>query len=150
MVLYKCERCCIEYTRKSTYTDHLKRKYPCKQILRISNDKPIKTDEINPNIMLDVIVENKITSICCKFCNYIFKRKDYLKKHLDQSCKVKKEKEKTEINFIKKITELEEKNKKMEEEIYKLKTKKINNIQPNIIINNINNDENVEKNLIKK
>jgi hypothetical protein len=142
MVLYKCDRCYNEYTRKSTYTDHLKRKYPCKQISNIINDNPIKTDINNQNIILDITIENKITSICCKFCNFIFKRKDYLKKHLDQSCKVKKEKEKTENNFIKKIEELEEKNKKMEEEINKLKSKKTKNVQPNIIINNINNDEN--------
>ena len=162
MVLYKCERCCIEYTRKSTYTDHLKRKYPCKQIIILSDNKPMKTDEIfiknnekfkktdetTPTLGLDANFDNNIiniTTICCKFCNAIFKRKDYLKKHLDQSCKIKKQKEKSENNLFNKIAELEEKNKKMEEEINNLKLKKTKKSgSPNIIINNngvINNNQ---------
>ena len=135
-----CERCKIEFNKKSNYLNHINRKFKC--ILKIPKKE----------IIIEPIIIHKIPSkLECKYCNRIFSRSDALKIHIESRCKVRKEKEKEKEKFnnifINRITELEEKNKKMEEEINKLKSKKPNNIQPNIIINNINNDENVEKKL---
>ena len=155
MVKHICDRCKIEFNKKSTYINHLNRKNQCKVNIIVSDEIQIKSDEnpMKPDenyINYDNIIETKQNinhlSIYCKFCNKEFKRKDYLKKHLDQSCKLKKEKETMEATMLIKIAELEEKNKKieeknkkMEEEINNLKLKKTKKAQPNIIINQTNN-----------
>jgi len=158
MVLYTCIKCNFKFTRKSTYTDHLNRKNPCKPNIIITTENPQKTTENQQNYnILPPEIHNLTVNdaICCDFCKKIFTRKDALKRHLDQSCKLKKEKETMEATMLIKIAELEEKNKKieeknkkMEEEINNLKLKKTKKAQPNIIINQTNNTINNNNNQI--
>ena len=106
-----CERCKIEFNKKSNYLNHINRKFKC--IPKIPKKE----------IIIEPIIIHKIPSkLECKYCNRIFSRSDALKIHTESRCKVKKEKEKEKFDniFINRITELEEKNKKMEEEINKL------------------------------
>jgi len=143
MVVHKCIRCGLEFYKKNHHTFHINRKYPCKAIIIIDDENPPGNDEINEIQILDP------PEIRCNYCNQIFKRKDYLKKHVDLRCKVKKEKDKNDNILLQKILELEEKNKIIEEEnkvikqkINILETTKTNKKIKNptqIINNNINN-----------
>ena len=106
----------------------------------------LESEKNNTNVLTASIskqtLETNNNIICCKYCNKKFKRKDYLKKHLDIACKLKKEKEVENNIMMKKITNLEEK-------INILETKKpgkANISNTNITINQTNN-EIVEKKL---
>jgi hypothetical protein len=101
-------------------------------------------------------IETKIDdNISCQYCEKIFTRKDALKRHVDNYCKLKKEKEAADNIMMKKIVELEEKNKIIEEKnkimeqkiniLESKKTKKNIPTQQNIIINNgvINNNNQI-------
>jgi len=165
MVLHVCEVCKMEFDQKCNFTRHLSRKNPCKQNIiiidenplentqstqnhSILNENPHKNHNINNNDDINNINDLESHIISCKFCNKIFTRKDALKRHVDNYCKLKKEKETIETTMLQKIEELVQKNKIMEEEINNLKLKKTkttNNPQQNIIINNngvINNTNN--------
>ena len=168
MILHTCKRCGMEFNQKCNYSRHLERKNQCKQINIITTEEPQKPTQnnsilnknphkINP-IIIDVhnpAIDTKIDdNISCQYCTKIFTRKDALKRHLDNYCKLKKEKEAADNIMMKKIVELEEKNKRIEEK-NKIMEQKINileskkpkkTVQPqqNIIINNgvINNNNN--------
>jgi len=156
MVVHKCTRCGLEFYKKNHYTFHINRKHPCKANIIITYEKPPETDTKNENQILDP------PEIRCNFCNQIFKRKDYLKKHTDLRCKVKIEKEKNDNILLQKILELEEKNKIIEEEnkvikqkINILETTKTNKkiksptqiINNNINITNNTNNTNIVNNI---
>ena len=61
MVVYQCENCCREFSKKYDYDNHISRKTPC-SILTIPYKK-----------------KQKIT---CNKCGTEFTRKDNLKRHL--------------------------------------------------------------------
>ena len=88
-------------------------------------------------------INEKPSEIICLFCNTIFKRKDYLKVHLDSRCKVKIEKEKNDNKLLQKIEDLEKKINILESN--KNATKIVNNNSNNTINNNkiINNNINI-------
>jgi acyl carrier protein phosphodiesterase len=113
MVVHTCERCKIDFTKKSVFIYHINRKNPCK--------------EVN--------VEN---NLACKYCKKIYSNFSNLKTHIEKYCKEKGK----EINKIedleKKIKELEKENNKIKEkDIKKLEIKNEN------LSNNIENSINI-------
>ena len=106
MVLYTCQNCLKEFKKKDDYTKHtLKRKNPCQPInikylaipLKCSQDTH-KNTLINQNVLEiqdinEPIVITDIKTVKCESCQQIFKTKFNLKRHCDNYCKVKKEKE---------------------------------------------------------
>jgi hypothetical protein len=138
MVKRICDICKKEFKKKFDYDCHINRKYKCEPIdeMLIIEPDPPKNDKNA------VIIDAIPPGIACVYCNQTFKRKDYLKKHLDSRCKVKIEKEKNENKLLQKIEDLEK-------EINILKTSKnstkiINNNSNNKTINNnINNNINI-------
>ena len=137
MVVHTCERCKKNFDKKSHYLDHIGRKYPCKQIIQAPKiiQEPInlfKTEE-NP-VNINILEKNE-----CMHCKKVYSNIYNLNKHL-LICKVKLN---NEINN--KLANLEEKNKKMEEEINNLKDIKTNKKTTKIINNNntINNNINI-------
>jgi len=87
MVLYKCQNCLKEFKKKDDFIKHTeRRKYPCIAI----NINLQKITEINNK--MPVLTENKNEHTCNK-CNKTFVNIYSLKRHCDNYCKVKKEKE---------------------------------------------------------
>jgi hypothetical protein len=109
MVVHTCNRCKTEFHKKSHYVCHINRKIPCKEKVEVIVANPPEND------IDEIILNINPPEIICGYCNQTFKRKDYLKKHLDLRCKVKIEKDKNDNILLQKILELEEKNKQMEE-----------------------------------
>jgi hypothetical protein len=135
MVVHTCNRCKVDFDKKSTFLVHINRKNPCK----------LKEIEIiikpSENVKKALIFNEKPSEIECIFCNKIFKRKDYLKVHLDSRCKIKIEKEKNDNKLLNEIEELKK-------EINILKTSK-NDKKTSKIINNININQNINQNNIQ-
>ena len=156
MVNYKCLRCGFETNHKNNFRKHIYRKFTCKTILK---EIPIKTirdkfemkepPSCNQNVIKsnhNVITNGLKINHKCRYCNKIFSKRQNRWRHEKYFCK-----EKNSNDYI------EEKIKKMENEISKLKIEKnkkenvINNIENSIINNNnktiiVNNfgDENTE------
>jgi len=137
MVNYTCEKCNKEFNRKCNYLEHLNKKKPCRLIIETTNEPPV-TFKIPPNIN---ILDDNINK--CMYCGDIFTRKDVLKRHIDNRCKVKKlrdeDEEKDKENIFKlllakeeEIKKINEENKKKDEEIKKKdeeSNKKINKLE---------------------
>jgi hypothetical protein len=137
MVNHTCLKCLKIFDKKSTYDYHVNnKKRPCKQTIY---DTPILLQ--NTPILLQntpVLLQNtptisKVSSDvnnilnCCNFCGLVFKRKDNLKRHLSDRCKVKKlqhEEKETILELLEqKDKKLEERDKKLEERDKKLEEK---------------------------
>jgi hypothetical protein len=105
MVLYTCNNCKKEFTKKSNYNYHINKKKSCNNILN---------------------------NLKCLYCNKIFSYKHTLLRHINKYCNKKKELNFNENNQIKlKELELKEKeleyNKKFKEKELELKEKEIYN-----------------------
>ncbi len=131
MVLYNCPKCLKEFKKKDDFIKHTeRRKTPCQAIKETANEPPV-TSKIPPNINN---LDDNINK--CMYCGDIFTRKDVLKRHIDNRCKVKKlreeEEEKDKENIFKLLLAKEEEMKKKDEEIKKKdeeSNKKINKLE---------------------
>jgi hypothetical protein len=152
MVLYTCNRCLKEFTKKCDYIHHTeKRKIPCKPIeddLQNLTENELKLTEINKNnvdltiINNNKIIENNICKYCCKSFINIYS----LKRHYDGYCKVKKLDEEKKEDIFNKLLEKEEKF-----NILLNSFEKLQKITENLQKNNENlqkNNENLQKNYI--
>lgn len=116
MVLYVCENCNKEFTRKSSYNTHINRKNPCVKKVIKENNKNINNAN-NPN-QSKIIQNNPIIEYNnkkCQHCSKIFSSVPNLNKHLKNSCKIKKQKETDKELIFKQL--LEENNRQNEEKI---------------------------------
>ena len=180
MVLYKCLTCLKEFNRKSNFITHIEnKKKPCKPIIiekhniLTENNKNVKIlTKNNNNVKILNEFENKnnsdnlnsiINSSTCVYCYRKFANIYSLKRHLNQTCKVKKidNEKKDEIfnkliendNKISKILnnyeDLQKENNKLKQHIKDLENKYNNNIKKivnkntNNTINNTNNNVNL-------
>ncbi len=124
MVIHTCQTCFKEFTKKSTYTDHINKKIPCvaPKIINQTNPKLTK----NTTKKADLVNENNIEVNCqCDYCDKTFFNIYSLKRHLDGRCKVKKEDDINKDNIFKLLLEKEELIKTERKE--KEKEKAINN-----------------------
>jgi hypothetical protein len=163
MVVHTCNRCKIEFSKKSHYVYHINRKYPCKEKqeenILINAKKEVEQTIITPNtpnppeiLINSPKISPKSLKLTCINCNKIFARSDGLKRHIESRCKILKKKEETDNLLLQKIKELEEENKVIKQKINILETtnnklvKPVgkNNNQNITIINNgnINNTTN--------
>ena len=122
MVLYTCENCLKEFTKKSNYLQHIEnKKKPCE--VKIKKTEKILDIPINFEILKNIpknseIVENnsnfniintEINNNICKYCLKNFSTTFNLNKHLKNSCKVKKLNEEKKEDIFNKLIEKEEK-----------------------------------------
>ena len=106
MVIHTCERCNIEFNKKSHYLIHINRKFKCKEIKKDSEIFPIIPQQLINNKNLD----NNI--IICNYCNKIFSTIFNLNKHCKNNCKVKKIQDVEKENIFKILLAKEEEEKK--------------------------------------
>lgn len=159
MVVYVCDKCTKEFTKKSTYKNHLKRKTPCKKIIKIS--KNIE-DEINLNPNKNHIeseknhIESKKNHIesennkICSYCEREFATNSNMNRHMKNNCKAKKlhddnkkEKEKIFEKLLNQMKELKKQNIKLVNELIE-QNKKIHKLElSKKIINKNNNNNNI-------
>jgi hypothetical protein len=131
MVKYQCIKCKKEYTKKSTYENHLERKYSC------------------------VSMDNVYS---CEYCGYQCEREWILNRHIKYGCSIKKDIDRsyeTECNLINldvkkdEIRELKEKIKQLEELIMihrpNITNTNSNNTSKSTMINS-NNTANITSN----
>ncbi len=133
MVNYTCEKCNKEFDKKSNYLTHMNKKKPCIQIVENTNITPTISKippilhETPPTILIaPPLIENvnNTNNNTCTYCNTIFTRRDALKRHLDNRCKIKKlkeeEEEKDKENIFRLLLAKDEEMKKKDEEIKKI------------------------------
>lgn len=147
MVIYICNNCKKEFSKKSNFITHTEnKKRPCN--IKINNDNllnPFKTSQ-NINKMFDII--NKQDIKMCDFCDSTFTRADNLKRHLKLFCKSKKYYDELE-KLKEKVTLMNLEVNKLQGENEKLKSSinDINDInKPSPITNTLNNMNNVNNN----
>jgi hypothetical protein len=141
MVYYKCNKCNIEFNKKSTYDNHLKRIKPCNDNKNSQHNYKIIPDSnvfmpeniLKPLIMPEIkkepqnttkIIDNKMMEeylkICqCVYCNKKFSRRDNVLAHIKNSCKKVKEIEEQKHQIFTKLKALEEENQKLKEKMDK-------------------------------
>ncbi len=117
MVVHTCLKCGKEFDRKSNYLEHMNKKFDCSPIIKTPNITPDTSK--NPPILNNLEnLEN--LEILCPYCKSTFTRKDHLKRHIDNRCKVKKiqdeEEKKDKDNIFKLLLIKDEQIKKIEEE----------------------------------
>ncbi len=161
MVCYECHECYFKTNIKSHYFRHLKtikhinntkgykeEEYEnkrCEKKIMVGEKKfphktsqlPHKTSQI-PHKTSQILKEHKI--LFCKYCNKKFTRNDNLKRHEENYCKNRSEREQI-LLLSNKVDQMEQKNKELENKVKQLEnTKKIVNITNNT--QNINNIDN--------
>lgn len=154
MVIYTCELCNKEFYKKSHLLDHLNRKYKCNEF-----DQNIR---IEPNIALKPVqmAENSTKQSAnsgsetgtkmCTYCNKTFTRIASLRRHVNETCKKKKEQDMI-LELNKKIDKLEnivtqtmDQNKQLIEKLNEqTQIKSIDNSQMNCTNTNCNNTNNI-------
>ena len=175
MVNYKCEVCNYSADRKSSIdkhnksTSHLNKSDDIStKVVQIgsqcnkSTTIPLKSTQIHSNPLKSIEKKNK--QLKCNFCNKIFSRSDALKRHLNDHCKIKNEKEKENdeiyqkllIDMEKKLDDLKKENQKLKElkdkeielknETIKELNKYIQNTKPSNTTYNISVKNYVQKN----
>jgi hypothetical protein len=129
---YECKRCFHKFSQKSDIEKHLDRKYICKRILESYNYDEKNLYELS---LIKIKPEKiKIQFICDK-CEKKFYNKFNLERHIENSCKGKKENKNTII-----YNDFKEINEKQHNSI---------NIENKNISLNFNDEEKIESNLKK-
>ena len=145
--MFPCPKCNKNFTRKTHLDQHLLKIKPCDINNAVKKDEVHpKTNDLHPvnnnilnqfsnlikNINSPEIKEDDISSNECPYCNKKFFQKFNVKKHLENnSCKIKKETEKHELEMMTKLKELFFNN---------TNSQNITNITNNNITNNITNN----------
>ena len=156
MVNHICPTCLKNFKRKVDLTYHIEmKKKPCKplcifssQLLTSPSQKPHKSENLPVIRDIDMIVNIENTlKLSCIHCGLVFNRKDNLKRHINNYCKVNKEnkdaKDKENILLRKEIEELKKmfyefsKHNKNTNNLTNIQTQN-NNTQNNNTQNNIN------------
>lgn len=119
---YKCFRCGKIFTQKSHYNVHINRKISCAP--NCTECAPDCTETIQKE------------TIICKYCGANFTRKFSLSRHISERCK---EKQKYDEEILKKIDDMEQKIKLLEEQCKKNNGTKIINNTQNIMVNQFSN-----------
>ena len=163
MVQYNCNRCDKVFKKKSHYTQHINKIKPCQKITQ-NNAKLLKITHQEKDVTKDTIntVTQNITheekGYKCDHCGKVMIRKWNMLRHLEDNCKIKKEKDKEkEIilqEILKELQSLKADNKELKEDNRELKIQisKINNKTNNKTIkhnsDNIINSNNNTQNFI--
>ena len=131
MVLHTCLKCKMNFNKKSNYLKHLNKKFDCTLIIEQPNiENPPETpilkglnelnviNNINNNLNNNVINNNLNNCLdnTCLYCGIIMSRKDHLKRHMENNCKVKKIQEQEKENIFKILLAKEEEIKRINEE----------------------------------
>jgi hypothetical protein len=133
MVNYTCEKCNKEFSKKCHYLTHINKKRPCEININTPDFTPV-IQQIPPIINNLGINDKNI----CLYCNAIFTRKDHLKRHIEERCKVKKikedDEEKDKENIFKLLLAKEEEIKKINENNKELENyvKKLTDMNKNL------------------
>ncbi len=139
MVNHICTICLKNFSRKSDFIYHIeKKKKPCVQKYQVPPETlqdPPENLQNPPKNLQDPPVN---TIFCCEFCKQTFKRKDNLKRHLDNRCKKKLEHDINDESDSDK--DIRKENKELKKEIEELK-KMFYEFQKNNKINTQNNIE---------
>lgn len=109
MVEYHCNRCLKVFNRKSTYSDHLKRKYQCKlKLTQNCSEMTQNCSETTQNCS-EMTPTKKVKKVHkCNNCERIFVRKNNLARHnMNKVCYTK-----ADLNMIEKLKDELEKIKK--------------------------------------
>jgi hypothetical protein len=139
MVNYTCQNCNKSFMRKNDLVYHMeKKKKPCRpihQLTPINTKNPPNTTE-NPPISANLknsanikpLIE-KTKDNSCLYCGLVFTRKDALKRHVDERCKVKKLQHEEKETILELLIEKDKKIDKQNEQIEELKKmiEKLNN-----------------------
>ena len=163
MVLYKCNRCHKIFKQKSQHDYHTNRKNPCKRKIvddlqflpNNTNNPPILhldlhliPPKITENIHIDNLEPNSSDHVC-NYCKKTFSRSDSLNRHLEKSCKIKKQQINQKEELFQKLLqefgelkkqniEIKEQNIKLLNEVKAIKINTTTNID-NSTISTINN-----------
>jgi uncharacterized Zn-finger protein len=124
MKIYICNLCDKEFNHKAHYVRHINRTYPCvRTIVSSSILQKIKETSAKNCQNSDLPLPKTVIVFDCDYCTKSFTRKDSLKRHLTNRCKIYQNQEikKKEI-FDKLVKELEETKKvlhKKDKELHK-------------------------------
>ncbi len=166
MVVHICPICSKEFTKKSTFINHTEnKKKPCQQKHSKTFQNIPEIPQIPPTFPQNppefaeksIILQKNNEKICflekngnqeiinkfsCNYCFSIFTRKDHLKRHINDRCKVKKLEVEKKENILNNLIEKEKINNlfTMYEEI-----KKSNDEKNNLILELKKNNEELNK-----
>jgi hypothetical protein len=111
-IMYTCNKCGKNFTREGHLKDHLNRKKPCIKPIITNENENINNINIIKNISNSLLENNQDKSIVdniCPYCNKVFFQKFNVKKHINLSCKQKKDhdqKKQQELEMMVKIKEI--------------------------------------------
>lgn len=147
MVLYRCQRCLKEFSKKCDYIRHMNRKYKCQDTKNVLENTQIPEKAAqNP--------EKKSAEFKCGYCHKCFDRKFSLQRHIKDSCKELKKKTLSETVKLKnEMIDMKHEIKEMSKEIKQLRSennqlialsnfKQLQNINCNNTNTNCNNTTN--------
>ena len=151
MVKRYCPKCNAEFDRKSSYEKHINKKYDCSPIKEENTEICKKLQEIC-KVEKNVQKNNEI-NFSCSYCNKKYSSKYTLSRHLENGCKIKKEKDEEKENIFKlllekekqhkeEVKELKKQNKLLMDKIEKLINLKDNSKTTNNISNSNSNSNN--------
>ena len=129
MVNHICVKCKKEFNKKSTYLNHINKKFTCepnKVVILDTPNIPHDTPKILPKIIENEEIFNNFNKIesfnnnSCLYCGLVMTRKDHLKRHMELRCKVKKLQDTEKENIFKILLAKDEELKTQKEFINKL------------------------------
>ncbi len=132
MVIYTCTTCKKDFNRKSNYDYHIEnKKNPCRPLTNINNlqQNPNNLQQKLTNLQKDdndIVVKNEYEQNIekCNYCSKTFFNIYSLKRHLDKTCKIKKEDDKNKKNIFELLLEKEKLEKEnLKNEMNELKKK---------------------------
>jgi hypothetical protein len=165
MVLYKCDICSKYFNRKSSYTQHLKRKNPCKNMNESQlnhNESQLNHNESQLNHNESQLNHNESHKIInlkkeykCMYCTKLFPTNSNMCRHIKSYCKVKKQDDTNKeqiyqqllnehLNIKNENDDIKNENEDIKKELIEIKNKLlkghiINNTNNTKTTNNINN-----------